>query len=177
MAVKAKRREVDTGLNINSMMDMMTIILVFLLKSYSTTDVSVSPSEALTLPISSAMKAPEVAVNLVVEKGQVIVDGRPVMQLNDKAENASSPGRTTVDFMDGQLEGQLVTDLFQVLEQKADAAKDLGVKSGNAELEFKGRILMQVDKDIPFSVLRSVMYTAGQAEFGEFRFVVIKADG
>ena len=109
--------------------------------------------------------------------GQVIVDGRPVMQLNDKAENASSPGRTTVDFMDGQLEGQLVTDLFQVLEQKADAAKDLGVKSGNAELEFKGRILMQVDKDIPFSVLRSVMYTAGQAEFGEFRFVVIKADG
>ena len=32
---KARRREAEDGLNITSMMDMMTIILVFLLKSLS----------------------------------------------------------------------------------------------------------------------------------------------
>jgi biopolymer transport protein ExbD len=51
---KARRQEVDTSLNINSMMDMMTIILVFLLKSYSASDVSVAPSDDLTLPFSLA---------------------------------------------------------------------------------------------------------------------------
>ena len=40
---KLRRQSDDAGLNITSMMDMMTIILVFLLKSYSTDDVSVAP--------------------------------------------------------------------------------------------------------------------------------------
>jgi len=39
---------------------------------------------------------------------------------------------------------------------------------------FKGRLLLQCDREIPFSLLREVMYTAGQAQFGEFKFVVYK---
>ena len=46
-------------LSINSMMDIMVIILVFLLKSYSTEDITVAASADLTLPTSSASKAPE----------------------------------------------------------------------------------------------------------------------
>ena len=54
MALKQARRPTnDGGLNITSMMDMMTIILVFLLKSYSTQDISVAPSEDLELPVST----------------------------------------------------------------------------------------------------------------------------
>ena len=40
---KARRPSEPAGLNITSMMDMMTIILVFLLKSYSTQDISICP--------------------------------------------------------------------------------------------------------------------------------------
>ena len=64
---KARRSKPDAGLNITSMMDMMTIILVFLLKSYSTQDISVAPSEDLELPVSTVKKAPEMAQN----RGQI----------------------------------------------------------------------------------------------------------
>jgi biopolymer transport protein ExbD len=175
MAVKPRRSEVDADLNINSMMDMMTIILVFLLKSYSTTDVSVAPSDDLVLPFSSAQKAPEMAVNLIVEKGQLVVDGVPVMSLTTGPDE-ENPGQNLVVVPEDELQGQLIGKLYDRLREKADSSKNLASQSGNSDHEFKGRILLQVDKDMPFSVLRTVMYTAGQAEFGEFRFVVYKME-
>jgi biopolymer transport protein ExbD len=60
---------------------------------------------------------------------------------------------------------------------KAETAKDLGAKTGSEDFEFKGEVLLQVDKRMPFSVVREVMFTAGQAQFGNFRFVVIKGSG
>jgi biopolymer transport protein ExbD len=176
MAIKkARRPNTDAGLNINSMMDMMTIILVFLLKSYSTTDVSVAPSDELQLPFSSAAKAPEVAVNLVVEKGQIVVDGVPVLNLGSQPDE-ENPGQQLVVIPEDELRGQSINKLYEVLLEKAEQAKQLGESSKNPDLAFKGRILLQVDKDMPFQVLRSVMYTAGQAQFGEFKFVVYKTE-
>ncbi len=173
---KARRPEIDADLNINSMMDMMTIILVFLLKSYSTTDVSVAPSDDLELPFSSAAKAPEMAVNLVVEKRQIVVDGRPVLMLESK-DDEDNPGQKQIVVPESELRGQSINKLFEVLLEKAENAKRLGeVNTKNPDLGFKGRILLQVDKDMPFEVLRSVMYTAGQAQFGEFKFVVYKTE-
>ena len=67
-------------------------------------------------------------------------------------------------------------DLYEVLYEKAEQAEALGARSNNPDLAFKGRILLQVDKEMPYSVLRSVMYTAGQAKFGEFKFVVYKQE-
>ena len=56
MALKKARRDQEPGsLSITSMMDMMTIILVFLLKSYSTTDITVKPDANLMLPASSSV--------------------------------------------------------------------------------------------------------------------------
>ena len=175
MAVKARRHTVDASLNINSMMDMMTIILVFLLKSYSTSDISVAPSDDLQLPTSSSQKAPELAVNLVVASNQIVVDGVPVLNL-DKTPDEENPGQNLTTVPEDEKRGQVITKLYDRLLEKAESSKALGERSGSTEHEFKGRILMQVDRNMPFAVVREVMYTAGQAQFGEFRFVVYKAE-
>lgn len=171
---KGRRQKVDTSLNINSMMDMMTIILVFLLKSYSASDVSVAPSDDLTLPFSSAQKAPEIAVNLVVEQNRILVDGAPVVSLEMRTDEKT--GKSAPAIPEGDMQGQTIGDLYEVLYEKAEQADALGKRSNNEDLAFKGRILLQVDKEMPYSVLRSVMYTAGQAKFGEFKFVVYKQE-
>jgi biopolymer transport protein ExbD len=175
MPKKARRAEIDADLNINSMMDMMTIILVFLLKSYSTQDISIAASDDLQLPTSTAGKAPELAVNLVVAKNQIVVDGVPVLNLTVKPDE-DNPGVELTAVPDDEKRGQSITKLYDRLLEKAEAAKALGEQSGSADFEFKGRILLQVDRSMPFSVLREVMYTAGQAQFGEFKFVVYKAE-
>ena len=182
---KARRTKPDAGLNITSMMDMMTIILVFLLKSYSTQDISVAPSEDLQLPVSTTMAPPEVAVNLVVTKSRIVVDGQEVLTLN-MVDDKRNPGQQKLAVPQNnpstgepQKRGQLIIPLQEILEIKADSAKSDGDRlaaSGSDDHGFKGRLLIQCDKKLPFSVLREVMYTAGQAQFSEFKFVVYKQE-
>lgn len=175
MGKKASRRNAeDAGLTITSMMDMMTIILVFLLKSYSTEDISVAASDDLQVPVSSAQKAPKLAVNVVVSRKEIVVDGEWVLDLSqDLDEN----GSTVLTIPEEEKRGQLISKLFDLLLEKAETAKDIGGRAGSDEFGFKGEILLQCDKRLPFSVIREVMFTAGQAQFGNFRFVVIKGSG
>jgi biopolymer transport protein ExbD len=162
-------------LNITSMMDMMTIILVFLLKSYSTDDISIAASEDLRLPISTSEKPPKLAVNVVVSRVDVVVDGEWVMNLEEVPDEET--GEPVIQVPEGEKRGQMISSLFDALQAKADTAKSLGQKAGTSEFDFKGQVLLQCDKRLSFSVIREVMFTAGQAQFGEFRFVVIKGSG
>ncbi|MBX2800301.1 MAG: biopolymer transporter ExbD [Myxococcales bacterium] len=168
----SRRQSPDAGLTITSMMDMMTIILVFLLKSYQTDDVSVAPSEDLQIPLSSAEKTPKLAVNVVVSRKDIVVDG--VFVLDIERGISDDTGEEELSIPADEKRGQLISKLFDVLLEKAQTAKDIGARAGTDEMDFKGEILLQVDKRMPFSVVREVMFTAGQAQFGNFRFVVIK---
>ncbi len=173
---KASRR--GTGgdeLNITSMMDMMTIILVFLLKSYSTDDISAAASDDLQLPVSSALKAPKLAVNVVVSQREILVDGEPVLTLETAAD--ATTGQPVIQVPAGAKRGAKISDLYDRLLSKAETAKALGERTGSADFQFKGQLLLQCDRNLPYTVVREVMYTAGQAQFSEFRFVVIKSSG
>jgi len=82
MAKKKRRVEADDELNITSMMDMMTIILVFLLKSFSATTITVKPSDTLMLPKSNAEKDPSVAVNVIIAQDKIIVEDKVILELD-----------------------------------------------------------------------------------------------
>ena len=169
---KSRRQGTDGGLSITSMMDMMTIILVFLLKNYSTTDISVAPSDDLQIPLSLAKKKPKLAVNVVVSRKSIVVDGELVLDLERNIDEET--GEEVIAIPEDSKKGQLIDSLYEVLYDKAETAKDLGVKTGREEFDFKGEVLLQCDSRLPFSVIREVMFTAGQAQFGNFRFIVIQ---
>jgi len=176
MAKKSIRRASGSeGLNITSMMDIMTIILIFLLKSYSTEDISVAPSGDLEVPVSSAEKAPKLAVQLVVSKSAILVDNVPVLTLTTSTDPVT--GAEVPAIPADEKKGMVVSALYERLLEKAESAQSQSQRTSRDDLEFKGQILMQCDRSLPFSVIREVMYTAGQARFSEFRFVVIKGGG
>ena len=86
--IPSRRKKHDTNpgkirLNLTSMMDMFTIILVFLLKNFSTEGMLIQPSEYLTLPTSTVEKSPEVALDLVISKEWVMVNHEPVEKVSD----------------------------------------------------------------------------------------------
>lgn len=161
--MKKRRIEVEAKLTITSLMDIMTIILVFLLKSFGTDDVQIAPSADLRLPTSSAMAHAEVAVNAVVSQTGILVDGVKVVDV--------AAGAVGEEYK----RGTLISPLFDILKEKADEAKAMAETRTTAT--FEGRILLQCDKNIPFSLVREVMYTAGQAQFAEFKFVVYSTSG
>ena len=159
---KRRTHEVDAELNITSLMDIMTIILVFLLKSYSTEDIQIAPSENLLLPVSSSDKPPELAVNAVISKVAITVDGVDVVMVSGNQVG------------DQDKRGTLITPLFDALKAAADQAK---ANAATTNTKFNGRLLLQCDREIPFSLVREVMYTAGQAQFAESKFVVYQGGG
>ena len=181
---KSERRgsERDDGLNINSMMDIMVIILVFLLKSYSTEDISVQASEFLELPSSTSQKAAEMAVNVIVSRKWITVDGQPIADETgqplelETVNDPENPGETIMKIPEQYLRGQLIGLLHTVLQEKAKAGQAMGELTWRDELGFQVRVLLQADHRLPFEIVRQVMYTAGQAQFGEFRFVVYKQE-
>jgi biopolymer transport protein ExbD len=176
--MKKKKRNLEDGeLNITSMMDMMTIILVFLLKSFGATEITVEPSDQLKLPIAAVDEEPDVAVSVVIRKDVVFVDDKIVLQ-NEVFSDPAAPGQQIYGIPKSEKKGTVVPKLYDAFLTAAETAKAIGELAGERDdMKFKGRLLLQIDKDIPFSMLRDVMYNAGQAQFAEFEFIVIKGAG
>lgn len=97
---RRSRRKISRNfeLPLTSMMDMLIIMLVFLLKSYSTSAVSFTISENIALPQSTVTDEPATGVNLMVEpahfedqngkttlvRGGIIVEGTKVVEFTDE---------------------------------------------------------------------------------------------
>ncbi len=162
-----KEEEGVSDLNINSLMDILTILLVFLLKSYATDPLTIEPSSDLQIPNSNALLKPEATVSVTVSKTAIIVDNKaiPGLELKDGKVDASQKR--------GGEDSYFLIQLNKVLLDAAEKKRRLA--SMNPKVEFKGLCTIVMDEETPYRLLTEVMYTAGQAEFSKFKFAVIYA--
>ncbi|MBI4816329.1 MAG: biopolymer transporter ExbD [Deltaproteobacteria bacterium] len=147
-------------LNITPMLDMMTILLVFLLKNYSvqTSDINVAN---LVLPHSTTQLEVEEALQLIITKDAILVDQKLVTRL-ENGDVASS------DLAEGP-GGFLISPLYEALDARAQHFKQIEKYGGT---QFLGRIAIIADQTLPYSVLFRILYTCGRAEFGNFKLFV-----
>lgn len=144
-------------LNMNSMMDMMTIILLFLLKSFSTDGALVAPSEDLTLPTSFRTEKPKKELNVAISNDAIIVNDIPVIALSQLRQDE-----------------MMIPALNAKLAEYALLEKQLELEVGK---EFTHQVIIQGDRAIPFEVLIKVMYTCSQSEFYKMRLLTVKKGG
>ena len=158
---KAKKHLSGTGrvpLNLTSMMDMFTIILVFLLKTYSTEGQLIQPSQNLTLPISTVENPPEIALDVTVSREWIMVNSEPVIEISEV--NAQ--------------QGLIIGPLGVALDKYATEAKKMEELYG---VKFSGKATIQGDKQLPFKTLLKVMATCGRSEYPNIRLVVYQKTG
>src|SRR3954453_10386815 len=74
-ARKLSEPDVVKDLNITPMMDMMTIILVFLLKTFSSSTSTITFDQNLQVPKSMTQLKPKEAVSVTITKKIVLVEG------------------------------------------------------------------------------------------------------
>ncbi|MCK5033600.1 MAG: biopolymer transporter ExbD [Calditrichia bacterium] len=144
-------------LNMNSMMDMMTIILLFLLKSFSTDGALVAPSQDLTLPTSFQTEKPKKELNVAISQDAIIVNDIPILSLSSLHP-----------------EEMMIPALNSKLAEYAQKEKQLELDVGK---EFTHQVIIQGDRTIPFEVLIKVMYTCSQSEFYKMRLLTVKKGG
>ena len=113
-----------------------------------------------TLPTSTSTDLPRPATLLEVTGEKILVNGVPVLSLVD--------GR----IPESVRRGNLITPLYEKLLEEAANAKEIArAMSASPEAQFKGEIIFQCDGTLPHSVLRELIYAAGQAQFGEIMFL------
>src|SRR6185312_5897253 len=79
---KSRRGSEEMSLQITSMADIFTILLVFLLKSYSTSALAVQPAKGMSLPQAQAGEQSVEALKIMVSENSVEVEGQPVATLS-----------------------------------------------------------------------------------------------
>lgn len=154
-------------LNITAMMDMMTIILVFLLKSYSASSINVNMSADLSMPQSTTAVVPQENVSVTISLQEVAVSDRAVVRIEGgRIPAAAKQG--------GSLDAYLVPAIHDALRREVEKQKYIA--RYNPSAPFSGRVNVIADRRVPYRTLMDVLYTAGQAELGEYKFMVMKAE-
>jgi biopolymer transport protein ExbD len=152
-------------IQITSMVDMFIILLVFLLKSYSTSPVNINPSSSLKLPSSTSATDPVDVLKVIVSKTGIFVEDSKVADIKDNQIDQASVDKTDPQF---------IRPLYDELDKKAQKAKDIG--KVNDTVAFDGKVLMQVDKALPYSVLQQIMYTSMLAGYFDVKFAVMSKE-
>jgi biopolymer transport protein TolR len=135
--------------------DMLMILVVFLL--VHTSDVDVLPNtKNISIPESIADKKPRPSVVVMITKGELLVDGRVVATVPEVIAS-SDP---------------VIVPLKQALQAQADT-----VLQDAAKQEIKDReVTILGDRQTPYSVLRKVMATCTEAEYGKVSLAVVESE-
>ncbi len=164
MGLTSRRRSGATPkLMLTSMMDMFTIVLLFLLCSLSDKPESIRLDKDLELPHSSAEIGYDQNVKLVLTKSQLMIDDEKVAEVKDGKISG-------VDEKD--LKASL---LYKRLRENFEKSKEKAVENKNKEDKAKGQqIVFVCDKSHEFSVINQVIKTAGLAGYPNFQFAVLQ---
>lgn len=188
MALRRRRRKGSSGLeqaampSLNSLMDIITIILVYLIKNFSTSPLSVS-DPSVQLPISTSMENVEDLVVVMItgaERKEPGPDGKTIMVPDVPTISVDDDLVLQLDsnfeIPPGNLERQFV--IRSLKQRLVEVRKLQGV---NAELEvgqgFDGKLVFVVDKNVPYRTLSKAMVSAAEAGYSDFKFAIVKKQG
>lgn len=154
----------EMALNITSLIDVLTILLVFLLKSYSAEpEGAITISEQIKLPTTvSSLKVGENQTTVTVTKNAILIDNKE--QVATIGANWSILGidRDNPFKIDG-----LIGALEEIAEKKKYIAQS------NPAFAFDGEIVIMADEKMPSRVLAAVLFSVGQAGFDKIKLLAI----
>mgnify|MGYP003351196263 CR=1 FL=1 len=165
------------GLQLTSMMDVLIIIVIFLLKNYGLSLMQVPQEDKLELPKSKAQDVFGEGIVLQIAQDQIKIDHETVLTF--KGDFKEKKFELPEGAMDPQNAGHGIFAIFDVLKKKKEDFDTLASRAPDpvaAAKKWNGDLLVQADKDVPYELIRNVMYTAGMAGYKQFRLTVQKQE-
>jgi biopolymer transport protein ExbD len=133
-----------------SLIDILTLLLVFLIQSYSAEGNLITPSTDLQLPLSSSEVLPKPALTLEITNTDVIGDNKKLSAISTFSSS----------------ESLLIAPVFKWLSHKKAAAASTVIA--------QKPVIIQCDRAVPFNVVKRVMYTCSKAGFSNFSVLVVE---
>ncbi|WP_413558439.1 ExbD/TolR family protein [Bdellovibrio sp. HCB209] len=175
MSKRKGKRGVTAVLSLTAMVDMFTVLVIFLLQNYNTTgDILYMPKE-VTLPKAASVKELKPAHVVTISNKEIVLDKDTVATFDEV--QATGPDDWNIPKLKDQLAAALA-------KSKADYEAKLQNKIRNAVDQTKGqntedpnawsKVTIQADKGIDFLTVKKVMFTVTEAGAGEINFAVTK---
>ncbi len=160
-----RKKEAVFDIDITSLLDILTILLVFLLQSYNSSGVVINVPKGIDLPRSASESLNSFGVNVQVSKTNIWVDDTEVLNVDTTANSQI--------YDEG---GRRIVPLYNELVKIKETIKASEKLSPDAK-KFSGIANLVVDKTIKYEFLKKVMHTCATAGFKEFKFVVMTKTG
>jgi biopolymer transport protein ExbD len=150
----AGRKSLYAPLNLVAYIDMMTMLVIFLLMSFSATGEILFVQKNIVLPDAQNWTELERAPVVGVSREVVTLDGVQVASADDLTKDAA-----TGDFKIAELHDRLVTmkNNYKLLHSGED---------------FPGIAIVQSDKNVEFKALKKIMYSISVAGYQNVNFAV-----
>lgn len=169
-----RKRSRTFALQLTSMMDVLIIIVIFLLKSYGLSIMQVPQEDKLQLPVSKSTEMFGEGIVLSIAQDQIMVDSESVLQF--AGDYKEKKFELPEGAMDSKGEGRLLA-VYDILKRKKDEFDTIAARAPDpveAAKKWTGELLVQADKEVPYELIRRVMFTAGMAGYKQFRLTVEK---
>ena len=149
-------------LDITSLLDILVIILIFLLKSYNTSGVFFNLPSGINIPQSKSKNISTPGVVIQVSNQKIWIDDELII------EKMGGPNLTDHG-------GRRLIVLFDKLVEKRRTIER--IKKNNPKIEdFKGTANLVIDKKVNYNLIKKILYTAAEAKFIKYKFVVSGED-
>lgn len=172
--VKPTKRSVVAVLQLTAMVDMFTVLAVFLLQNYRATDQVLYLPEKVQLPRASAVRELKPSNVVIVAKDGIILNNEWVANYMEVKEQQ--------DWMVEKLKTKLEDMIRKGLAEKESFGNRLKSSVVNAKNQGQAdpdidkfrKLTIQSDKSIDFLTVKKIMYTATEAGVYEINFAVLE---
>jgi len=153
------RKGLNADLNVVPMVDMMTMLVIFLLQQFSATGEVLYMQKDIKLPDAQHGQTIEVAPVIAISAAEVVVTGQKVADVRE-------------------LEGDLAPLHIQPLEERLRDEKKrwdfIHQNDPDRDKAWRGDVNIQADVKVPFRVLKRVMFSAAQAGYVNVNFATLE---
>jgi Biopolymer transport protein ExbD/TolR. len=132
-----------------SLIDILTLLLVFLIQSFNAEGTLVTQSPDLELPVSSSNKTPSPSLTIEVTRSDVVAEGKKLAAIDSF--------KSSKDMLIGNVFKWLVHEKARVTDTAAHKP-----------------IIIQCDKELEFNIVKRVLFTCSKAGYSDFSVLVVE---
>jgi len=174
--MSAGKKSLVVILSLTAMVDMFTVLAVFLLQNYRVEEIQLKQS--VPLPEATAVKKLKPAHVVVVTQDEIFLDDKAVARFEDVKEQEhwlieplQEGLAKAIEEKKQEMESGLRNTLKNAIGQKGKPTEE-DEEEERAKKYAWGRVTMQADKDIDVLTIKKVMYTITEAGASLINFAV-----
>jgi biopolymer transport protein ExbD len=152
------RKATNAELNVVPMVDMMTMLVIFLLQQFSASGEVMYMQKDIKLPDAQHGQMIEVAPVVAISAQQVVVTGVKVADIADMDRDS---GYLNIPALEERLRDE--KKRWEFIHKQDPSSK------------WDGVVNIQADKGVPFRIVKRVMYSCGVAGYFSVNFAALDA--